>query len=86
MLTDAIDIGENFSVDVSRAQLDDRTKLLLEAAVALLVTAWAGSAFFAFLKAAKEKLATGAASLQRLAVSVAFWTVVLVATYNLAKT
>ena len=85
-MTDIIDVGENFSVNVSSAQLDDNTKLLLEAAVGLLFSAWAGSVIFAFFRTAREKLAAGASFLQKASISVAFWVIVLYATYNLAKT
>lgn len=84
-MTDAIDFGENLTVTVESAQIDDKTKLLLEVAVGLLFVAWGGSAIFAFFKTIREKVDSGTASIQRALVSVLFWCVVLVATYNLAK-
>ena len=85
-MTDIIDFGENLSVNVNRAQLDDNTKFLLELGVGLLFSAWAGSVVFAFFRTAREKVAAGASFLQKAGISVAFWVIVLYATYNLAKT
>lgn len=84
-MTDAIDFGENLSFNIKAAQLDEKTKLLLEIAVGLLALAWGGSAALAAFKALREKFMSGTMSLSRVAVTVAFWCVVLVVTYNLAK-
>jgi len=85
ILTDAIDLGENLTINIKSTSLDDNTKLLLEIAIGLLFTAWAGSAVLGFLKATRQKFVSSALSVQRFGVSLAFWCIVLVATYNLAK-
>jgi len=85
LLTDAISLGENLTINIKSAPLDEKTKLLLEIAVGLLFTAWAGSVILAFLKATRQKVVSGAQSIGRFGVSLAFWCVVLVATYNLAR-
>lgn len=84
-MTDVISIGENLTINVKAAQLDDNTKLLLEVAIGLLLSAWAGSAVLAFFKSLRDKVTSGVSSLERVGVSFVFWCVVLVATYNLAK-
>lgn len=86
LLTDAIDFGEGLlSLKADQSPLDEKTKLLLEVAVGLLVFTWAGSLLLAFFRTVKEKLDASASALQKLSVSLAFWIVVVYATYNLAK-
>jgi len=86
LLTDAIDFGESITWSASTSTLDDSTKLYVQIGISLLLTIWLGTVILGFVRSVGEKIATGASAAKKAAISLAFWCVVLVLTYNLAKT